>query len=94
MKKLLVTAIVLTSSFIALAEDAPKTGGATPAKGHPCKEKKVSKHEARMNLNQCIEAWSHDFKDADPSDDCSAKLQAFIAAAKDVKACFAEMKKQ
>ena len=60
---------------------------------HPCKEKHEAKHEAQKSLRQCLEVWGQNKADAaDPTDDCSSKTSAFVAAAKNLKACHIEMK--
>ena len=62
----------------------------------PCKPKREAKKASHEALHECIKSWAKDIKpaDADPSEDCSGKLSAFISAAKDVKACFAENSKK
>ncbi|MGZ3700030.1 MAG: hypothetical protein ACXWPM_06505 [Bdellovibrionota bacterium] len=59
------------------------------AAGGPCKDKQEAKHQARKAVHECLDAWSKDRKpaDADPTDDCSAKVASFVQASKDVKAC-------
>ncbi len=60
----------------------------------PCQDQAKAKENARKSLHACVEAWAKDRKatDADPTDDCSAKLSAYIQAAKDAKACHAQQK--
>ena len=87
MKKILFLSalIVMATSFAQAKEE-----------NHPCKPKREAKHQARKALHECIESWAKDRdpKESDPGDDCSSKMSAFVAAAKDVKACFAEHAKK
>ena len=61
----------------------------------PCKEKVEARHAARKAVHDCLESWARDAKptDADPSDNCTAKVENFVQAAKDVKSCRAQNKK-
>jgi hypothetical protein len=61
---------------------------------HPCKPKHEAKMAAHKALRECLENWGRDNRpgEADPTDDCSGKLSAFIQASKDIKACRASAK--
>jgi hypothetical protein len=55
---------------------------------HPCHDKREAKHTARKALHECIQSWTKE--KVEPTDDCQAKLQAFVQAARETKACVAE----
>jgi hypothetical protein len=80
MRQLLIAISIFGFSIAAVANDGP------------CKTQAEAKHAARKALHECLESWAQDRKptDADPSDDCSAKLSGFVTAAKTVKACRVE----
>lgn len=61
----------------------------------PCKDKVQARHAARKLVHECLESWAKDGKAdaAEPTDNCTAKLESFIQAAKDVKACRTQAKK-
>lgn len=62
----------------------------------PCKSKIEAKHTARKAVHECLMAWGRNVKptDADPSDDCSSKVAAFVQASKEFKACRSEKQKE
>jgi hypothetical protein len=79
MKKLVVTlATIATLGFGSLA-----------AAHGACRDKHDAKKSARKQLNECVDGWAKDRKpsDIDQSDDCSSKLQGFVQASKDLRAC-------
>ncbi len=55
----------------------------------PCKDKADAKHDAHKALNDCITALR-----SGGTDDCSAKLNAYISAAKGYKGCRIEVEKK
>ena len=86
----------LCFSILALAFTSMLSGLAIAAPKHPCMEKQEAKHSAHKALHECIMSWTKDVKpaDADPGDDCTAKLSGFVQAAKDLKACRAQNTKK
>ena len=60
--------------------------------GHHCKDKRDVRLAARKALDGCAKSWwnSSNPKMAEPSDDCAAKLGAYIEAAKGLRACRSE----
>jgi hypothetical protein len=83
---LLSAVVVVVLGGAAHAQDAAETG--------PCKDKREAKHVAHLEVHQCITAWAKDSgpKDADPTDDCSAKMASYVAAARELKSCRADVK--
>ncbi len=82
------TSVLFTVLVFTQAANAEQTA----VNKHPCKEKKEAKHAARRAVHDCLDSWGKDKsgEDKDPTEDCTAKTQAFITAAKDLKACHLE----
>ena len=64
------------------------------AGSNPCKGMRDSKQSAHRTLHECLRGWAREgVRDPVPTEDCSARLSAFIAAAKESRACHVEQEK-